>query len=293
MPLLPPQGEDSSSSASCSSVGSLPWETLLRELLQHGSFPQTAALHELLQHGSFPRVLSMGCSPSGTGCSSVGPHRATGPASKPAPRGHSLLRASPCSGVGPSPGCRWVSAPAWASMGCRGTACLTMGCSRGCRGTSALVPGAPPAPPSALTVGSAGLLLSHVPTPLSCCKCHYAGFFFPLLSYIIPEVLPSWLMGLALVSGGSILEPAGTGSIRHRGSFWQLLTEATPVAPLLPKPCCSNPVHLKNLSVWEIKTNWVYVPLQLHISKPILRFVSISTTNVRSKRRHKMHRGSN
>jgi len=34
-----------------------------------------------------------------------------------------------------------------------------------------------------------------------------------------------------LASGGSVLEPAGTGSIRHGGSFWQLLTEAVPVAP--------------------------------------------------------------
>ena len=39
------------------------------------------------------------------------------------------------------------------------------------------------------------------------------------------------LIGSALASGGSVLEPAGIGSIRHRGSFWDLLTEATPVAP--------------------------------------------------------------
>jgi len=30
---------------------------------------------------------------------------------------------------------------------------------------------------------------------------------------------------------GSTLASGSTGSIRHRGSFWQLLTEATPVAP--------------------------------------------------------------
>jgi len=39
-------------------------------------------------------------------------------------------------------------------------------------------------------------------------------------------------MGLALASGRSVLELAGIGSAGHGGSFWQLLTEATPVATL-------------------------------------------------------------
>jgi len=47
------------------------------------------------------------------------------------PRGHSLLQASTCSGMG-------------SSMGCRGTACLTMVFIMSCRGISAPVPGAPP-----------------------------------------------------------------------------------------------------------------------------------------------------
>ena len=50
--------------------------------------------------------------------------------------------------------------------------------------------------------------------------------FSPLLKHVLPEVLPPLLMGSALGSGGSILEPAGIGSVRHRGSFQQLLTEA-------------------------------------------------------------------
>jgi len=50
-------------------------------------------------------------------------------------------------------------------------------------------------------------------------------------------------MGSALVGDGSILEPAGIGSIGHSGSFQQLLTEATPVSPPLPPPCRTNPVH--------------------------------------------------
>jgi len=38
-------------------------------------------------------------------------------------------------------------------------------------------------------------------------------------------------VGSALASGRSVLEPAGVGSFGHRGSFWQLLTEATAAAP--------------------------------------------------------------
>jgi len=53
--------------------------------------------------------------------------------------------------------------------------------------------------------------------------------FFCLFNYIIPEALPPLLMGSALPSGGSILEPGGTGSVSHGGNFWQFLTEASPV----------------------------------------------------------------
>ena len=135
------------------------------------------------------------------------------------PSGIHLLRC----GV-PSMSYRWISAPLWTSLGCSWTACLTLVFSMGYRGIYAPVPGAPPPSPSSLALVSAELFLSHRFTPLTCRKCCYAGVFF-LLKYIIPEVLPSLLMGLALASSGSILEPAGTGSIRHRGSFSQLLTE--------------------------------------------------------------------
>ena len=147
----------------CSSVEFLPHETVLHRLLQRGSLSQAAALQELPQHGSCPRgaVLQEQAAPA------LSPHGVTSPASKPAPawapfsmgpqvlagaysnvgspRGHSLLQASPCSGVGSSPGCRWRSAPLWTSMGCRGTASPTMVCSTSCREISAPVPEAPPA----------------------------------------------------------------------------------------------------------------------------------------------------
>jgi len=52
-------------------------------------------------------------------------------------------------------------------------------------------------------------------------------------------------MGLALVSGRSILDPAAIGSIGGGGSFWKILTETTPVAPPLPKSCHANPIQLE------------------------------------------------
>lgn len=50
-------------------------------------------------------------------------------------------------------------------------------------------------------------------------------------------------MGSALASSGSSLEPAVIASVRHVGSFWQLLTETAPAALLLPKPYHTNPAQ--------------------------------------------------
>lgn len=47
--------------------------------------------------------------------------------------------------------------------------------------------------------------------------------FSPLLNYVTPEALPLLLMGSALASGGSTLEPAATGPVGLGGSFCQLL----------------------------------------------------------------------
>ena len=137
-------------------------------------------------------------------------------------------------------------------MGCRKTACFTMIISTGCRAISAPAPGAPPPPPSSLTLVSAELFLSHILTPLFSCS------FIALLKYVIPEVLPLSLIDSALASSRSVLEPAGIGSIRHRGSFWQLLTEATPIAPPATKTLPRKPnterfldASLCHQSLWE------------------------------------------
>jgi len=84
--------------------------------------------------------------------------------------------------------------------------------------------------------------LSQVQNPaLVLVKFHAMGIFLPLLKYVITEALPPLLIALALASGRSILEPAGTGFIRHGGSFSQLLHRSHPYRPPLPKHCHTNP----------------------------------------------------
>jgi len=121
-------------------------------------------------------------------CSSVGSslHRSTGPARsllqcRLSTGSQPPLGTSTSSGVGSSIGCRWISAPPWTSMGCGRTAYLSVVFSIGCKGISAPVPGAPPPPPSSLTLVSAELFLSYCLTPLSCCSfflsetCYHRG----------------------------------------------------------------------------------------------------------------------
>jgi len=249
LPLLPPQGR---------TPHALP-------LLQRGVPPM----------GDSPLrtapawVPSTGCSPSGTGCSSVGP-----------PQGHKFCQQT-CSGMGFSlhgatgpgrsllqHGLSMESQPPSGILllkrkvfhGLQVEICSTMdlhglqgqnlphhGLLHGLRGNPA--PGALPPPPSSLTLVSAVLVLPRILTRLLSCKMPLCSFS-PLLKYVITEVLPLSLMGSALASGGSVLEPAGIGFIRHGGSFWQLLTEATPIAPPLPKPCHANPV------LWVMQNHW-------------------------------------
>ena len=148
------------------------------------------------------------------------------------PWGHSFLRASPCSSVGSLPrathGDLLHCGPPWAAG-------ASPQSSPGAAGQS--LPGAPPPPPSAQTLVSAELFLSLSLTPLSVLLQ-----WFSLLKHPIPEALPPSLMGLALTSVRSALEPAGVGSIRHGGRFWQLLTEDTPI-PAFHPPCHANPLH--------------------------------------------------
>jgi len=90
-----------------------------------------------------------------------------------------------------------------------------------------------PAPFFFTDLGVCRVDIFHIVLLLSL-HCHFTTCFFPLLKYIITETLTPSLIGLALASSGSVLEPAGIGCMRHAGSFSQLLTEATLIAPLLP-----------------------------------------------------------
>jgi len=131
------------------------------------------------------------------------PKEVTSPASKPAPAwaplsmgsqvlagacsslvspwGHSLLQASPCSGVGSSPGCRWGSAPPWTSMDCRDSL-PHHGLHHRLQGKSHCSSvWSTSCPPSALCLVSAELFLSHSLTPLSPLPLHPR--FSSLLKY--------------------------------------------------------------------------------------------------------------
>jgi len=244
----------------CSSVRFLSWETVLHKLLQHESFPRATDLHELSQRGSLPRgaVLQEQAAPVWV------PHRVTSPASKPAPAwappftclqvlagaccsmgspwGHSFLQASTCSGVGSLPratgGDLLDCGPPWSTGG---QPASPPSSSRAAREGSLLwYLGQFLPTTSSLTLVSAELFLSQSLSPLSSLPSH-PEFFLPFLKYVITEALPLSLIGLALGSSRSVSEPAGTGFIRHGGSFLQLLTEATPISPLLPKPCHAKP----------------------------------------------------
>jgi len=249
----------------CSSMWSLSLETVLHKLPQRESIPQAAALQDLPPRGSLPwgAVLQERAAPAWV------PHRVSSPASKPAPawvplsmglqvlaracssagspRGYSFLQASTCSGMGSlpratgeyllhcGPSCTAGGQPAspWSFI---------LSCKTVCSGVSST------SSPLLFTDRGVCRVVSLTPSHPSFPTAVSCRFFLPLLEYVITEALPRLLIGLALASGGSILEPAGIGSIRHGGSFSQLLTEATPTAAPLPKPCHSNPQqHFKIL----------------------------------------------
>jgi len=142
----------------CSSVGAFYGVPSFRNrLLQCESPTGSQALPaNLLQHGLLSPQVCRSCQEPAPAQVS---HRVTASFGYPPPLVWGPLRA-----VG---GDLLYCGPAWL----QGTACPTMVCSAGCRGTFALAPGAPPTPPSTLTVRSAKLFLSHRLTPLFSCSC--------------------------------------------------------------------------------------------------------------------------
>jgi len=191
---------------SCSSMGSLPWEAALHELLQYESFPQAAVLHELLQCRSLPQsaVLQEQTVPARV------PHGVISPASKPAPAWTPLAPQVSRSCQEPAPA--WALHRVTAFFGCihllqrqvlhglQVEICSTMDL-HGLQGYSlphhGLLHGlqenlcsgvwstSSPSFTDAGVCRVASLTLSHC-----CLHLQLPGFLFPLLKDVIPEMLP-------------------------------------------------------------------------------------------------------
>lgn len=209
-------------------------------------------------------VAPTGSSPSGLGCSTVGPlwglkscqqtcsssslHRSCW---EPAP-----VQASPrvtsfrCFHVlqhGFFHGLQGSFRGSLLPQGLQGHSCLAVVCITSCRGTAA-APAAPPAPPCALTLVPGAFLLGYCHSSLAA----FASVHFPLVKYIIPVSLAPPLMDLAMARGRSILEPPGIGSVGHVGSFCQLLSECTLVAPPATRSYLTNPIQQNKGTNWQL-----------------------------------------
>lgn len=202
-------------------------------------------------HGQL-KMLPMGCSssiiapactgygPSGTDCTSVNPlqcHRSCkkicsymnfSPLAMAPTRsllqhgvstGCSLLQVtSACSGVPSSTGCREDICSTMDLHRLQGVNLLHHGLHRG----TTLLPGAPAAPPSSLTL---------------CLQGHFSLVFLTLLSqillhsrYVITKALAPLLIGSASASGRLVLKPAGIGSVieESSNSFSQKPSQQSP-----------------------------------------------------------------
>lgn len=124
----------------------------------------------------------------------------------------------------------------------------------GFREVSAPAPGVLPPPPSSLLLMSAEWLISHILFPFLLLL--YSSFY----SFLNTIFKRHNHCCLALASSVTILKLAGIGSIRHGGSFLQLLTEVTPVAFLLPNPCHVNTIQL--YAFWFNIPCWLRVPIK-------------------------------
>lgn len=124
-----------------------------------------------------------------------------------------LLRAAPMGGRGvdlllhePFLGCREFLLPAWSNS----------------------------SPPAALTSLHAGPFLSHFPNPVSLTTV----IILPFLRSVNREAPPVWLMGSAVFSAGSLLEPSCS-------PIWGLLLASSHF--VLPKPFYLNAIQQVSL----------------------------------------------
>ena len=208
----------------CSSMGSLPWETVLHALLQHGCFPQAVVLQERtalvwVPHGGqfLPENL-LQCGLPSTGCRSCQePPPVWAPHGLQLPSGHiHLLKHGVLHGL---------QVDIFSTVvlhGLQGDSLPHHGLLQRLQGN--LVPGAPHS------------LLLHRPWCLQSCFLHVFSLLPPscwtaVFTLSITQAEPVCPTGSALASSRSVFEPTGTGSVWHGGSSWCLLTEATSAAP--------------------------------------------------------------
>lgn len=175
---------------------------------------------------------------------------------KPAPaqvfQCHSLLQAFTCSLVGSSVGWRSISAPPWTSLRAAGAELLPHGFYHRLQGDLFSVPGAPPPSPSPPTWVSAEVFLTHILTCLLYLQLLLLNIiFFSILNLSSQRHCQCCPWGFALAnSGGSLLELANFGSLRHGGSSWNFSPgEATAAA-----------LHYQNLAK-QTQSNFLIVTL--------------------------------
>ena len=194
----------------CSSVGSLSQAAVVHKLFQCESFPRGAVVQDQAAPERVPHGVTSPASKSAAAWAprSMGPQVLPGAcSSKGFPQNLSLLRASTCSGRGSATDCRWISAPPWTSMGCRGKSHLTMVFTTGCRGFSA------PVSEASFFTDLGVCRVVSLTSSHSSLSTAVPQKVFPHLKCVITEALPLSLMGSALANGGSIREPADSDFI--------------------------------------------------------------------------------
>jgi len=206
----------------CSSLGSLPQDKVPHKLLQCGSFFKNASrmghFHgvQSIRNGLLQCESPMGHSYCQKTSSCVGSFLCAAVCDKSllwhglSTGCHFVQGTSTCCSVASSMGCRRIAAPPLTSVVCMGTTCVTVIFSAGCRGISAVAPGTSPPPPN--------------------------SSFLLFLKYVITEVPPASLMGLAL--GTQMQELALSDTRTASGVF--------PWKPPLQPPCTPATKTLSN-----------------------------------------------
>lgn len=122
----------------------------------------------------------------------------------------------------PSMGCRWISAPPWISVDCRGKSCLTMVFTVGYGGDLSSGAYSTSCPSFTTDLDALHSSSCHIVSLISFLTAINSGQkHFLLHKLVITEVLLPSLMGSALASSRFVLELTGSGSPEYGRSFWK------------------------------------------------------------------------